>query len=190
MICAVVTRRFIVSFLGLASVLPAAGCGMIEMQTPGVSPAPSASVAPADSTLDNTRRMVEEGRRTFWSDTFGSEAFWADAIQLHRAIAGDKHGGVGSGVSPKTALGVGLKVDSEALPASLADQIKKGAVNLDDPAATLALLKLDAVVGVKVPVRQRRGAGLHGHHLRLVPLDGGRLVRAGHRTSARRLGEP
>jgi len=93
--------------------------------------------------------MVEEGRRTFRSDTFGSEAFWGDTLQLHRAIAGDKHGGVGGGVSPKTALAVGLKVDSEALPASLVDQIKKGAVNLDDPATTLALLKLDAVVGVK-----------------------------------------
>jgi hypothetical protein len=145
----VVTRSFILSLLGLAAVLPAASCGMIEMQTPSASPAPSASVGITDATLDNSRRMVEEGRRTFRSDTFGSEAFWGDTLQLHRAIAGDKHGGVGSGVSPKTALAVGLKVDSEALPASLVDQIKKGAVNLDDPATTLALLKLDAVVGVK-----------------------------------------
>jgi len=134
--------KFIVSFLGIALVLTAVGCRMIE-------PSPSASAVATDSTLDNTRRMVEEGRRTFRSDTFGSEAFWGDTLQLHRAIAGDKHGGVGGGVSPKTALAVGLKVDSEALPASLVDQIKKGAVNLEDPATTLALLKLDAVVGVK-----------------------------------------
>lgn len=121
----VVTRSFILSLLGLAVVLPAAGCGMIEMQTPSASPAPSASVGTTDATLDNSRRMVEEGRRTFRSDTFGSEAFWGDTLQLHRAIAGDKHGGVCSGVSPKTALAVGLKVDSEALPASLVDQIRR-----------------------------------------------------------------
>ena len=81
--------------------------------------------------------MVEEGRRTFRFDTFGSEAFWGETLGLHQAIAGDKHGGVGGGVSPKSALAVGLKVDSEALPALLVDQIKKGAANLDDPAKTL-----------------------------------------------------
>ena len=78
----------------------------------------------------------------------GSESFWGDALQLHRAIAGEKNGGVGGGVSPKTALSVGLKVDAEALPAELVAQIKAGKVDLDDPATTLALLKLNAVVGV------------------------------------------
>ena len=72
-----------------------------------------------------------------------------DALQLHKAIAGEKNGGVGGGVSPKTALSVGLKVDSNALPDSLKQQLKAGKVDLDDPATTLALLKLDAVVGVK-----------------------------------------
>ena len=67
---------------------------------------------------------------------------------LHKAIAGEKNGGVGPGVSPKTALAVGLKVDAEALPAALVAQIKAGKVNLDDPATTIALLKLNAVVGV------------------------------------------
>ena len=52
------------------------------------------------------------------------------------------------GVSPKTALAVGLKVDMDALPADLVEQIKAGKVNLDDPATTLALLKLNSVVGV------------------------------------------
>jgi len=102
-----------------------------------------------DVTLENARQMVAEGRRTFRFDTFGSEGFWGNALKLHEAIAGAKNGGVGGGVSPKTALAVGLKVDSEALPASLVEQIKRGAVNLDDPATTVALLKLDAVVGVK-----------------------------------------
>jgi hypothetical protein len=93
--------------------------------------------------------MLEEGRKTFRYDTFGSEAFWGDQLELHKAIAGAKNGGVGPGVSPKTALAVGLKVDSDALPPALKKQIAAGKVNLDDPATTIALLKLNAVVGVK-----------------------------------------
>src|SRR5713101_7470556 len=96
----------------------------------------------------NSERMMKEGQQTFRFDTFGSEAFWGDALQLHQAIAGEKNGGVGGGVSPKTALSVGLKVDADALPDGLKKQIKAGKVNLDDPATTLALLKLNAVVGV------------------------------------------
>jgi len=96
----------------------------------------------------HAQRMMNEGRQIFRFDTFGSEAFWGDALQLHKAIAGEKNGGVGGGVSPKTALAVGLKVDTEALPAALVAQIKAGKVDLDDPAITLALLKLNAVVGV------------------------------------------
>ena len=92
--------------------------------------------------------MLGEGRKTFRYDTFGSEAFWGDALQLHKAVAGEKNGGVGPGVSPKTALSVGLKVDTDALPEALKKQLKAGKVNLDDPATTIALLKLNAVVGV------------------------------------------
>ena len=97
----------------------------------------------------NAQRMLDEGKQTFRFDTFGDEAFWSDALQLHRAIAGAANGGVGPGVSPKTALAVGLKVDVDALPGSLVSDLKHGRVNLDDPATTLALLKLNAVVGVK-----------------------------------------
>jgi len=97
---------------------------------------------------NNSERMMKEGQQTFRFDTFGSEAFWGDALQLHKAIAGEKNGGVGTGVSPKTALAVGLKVDSDALPDSLKQQLKAGKVDLDDPATTLALLKLNSVVGV------------------------------------------
>src|SRR5438445_2949716 len=97
---------------------------------------------------DNANRMVRDGRHTFRFDTFGDEAFWGDALQLHKAIAGGANGGVGPGVSPKTALAVGLKVDVDALPEALRQQLREGKVNLDDPATTLALLKLNAVVGV------------------------------------------
>lgn len=97
---------------------------------------------------DHAKTMLEEGRKTFRYDTFGDEAFWGDALQLHKAIAGEKHGGVGPGVSPKTALSVGLKVDADALPAALKKQLAAGKVDLDDPATTIALLALNAVVGV------------------------------------------
>src|SRR5215813_11476782 len=96
----------------------------------------------------NAQEMLQQGRQVFRYDTFGDEAFWGDALRLHQAIAGEKQGGVGPGVSPKTALAVGLKVDLDALPASLVDQLRAGKVNLDDPATTLALLKLNSVVGV------------------------------------------
>ena len=96
----------------------------------------------------NAQQMLESGRKIFRFDTFGSEAFWGDALKLHQAIAGQKNGGLGPGVSPKVALSVGLKVDADAIPAPLAGKIKAGQVNLDDPATTLALLKLNAVVGV------------------------------------------
>jgi hypothetical protein len=93
--------------------------------------------------------LFEEGREIFRFDTFGDEAFWGGALQLHRAIAGEKLGGVGPGVSPRTALAVGLKVDETALPRSLKRALRRGDVDLDDPANTLALLKLDAVLGLK-----------------------------------------
>ena len=96
----------------------------------------------------NATRMLEEGKDTFRFDTFGSEDFWGGKLRLHESIAGEKLGGVGKGVSPKAALGLGLKVDAEALPAELVAQIKAGKVDLDDPATTLALLKLNSVVGV------------------------------------------
>ena len=96
----------------------------------------------------HAQTMLEEGKKTFRYDTFGSEAFWGDALQLHKAIAGEKNGGIGPGVSPKTALSVGLKLDVNALPDALKQQIAAGKVDLDDPATTIALLKLDAVVGV------------------------------------------
>ena len=116
-------------------------------------PSPKASVEKLSENdrmiAAHAQQMIEEGRRIFRFDTFGSEEFWGDQLQLHKAIAGAKNGGVGGGVSPKTALSVGLKVDVDALPADLQAQLKAGKVDLDDPATTLALLKLNAVVGVK-----------------------------------------
>ena len=99
--------------------------------------------------LSAEKRLFKKGRRIFRFDTFGDQRFWGGALQLHKAIEGKKLGGVGPGLSPKAALGAGLKVDSRALPASVVRAIKRGKVNLNSPKTTLALLKLNAVVGVK-----------------------------------------
>jgi hypothetical protein len=98
---------------------------------------------------DNAKQMIEQGKQIFRYDTFGDEVYWTGKLKLHNAIQGSKFGGVGPGVSPKAALAVGLKVDMDALPANLVEKIKKGEVNLDDPATTLALINLNSVVGVK-----------------------------------------
>ena len=95
-----------------------------------------------------TANLIAEGKQIFRFDTFGDEDFWGGQLQLHQAIQGEQFGGVGPGVSPATALAVGLKVDVEALPKPLQRQLKQGKVDLNDPAVTLALLKLNAVVGV------------------------------------------
>ena len=109
----------------------------------------SSGTASFDSAIkQNAERMMDEGRKIFRYDTFGSEAFWGDQLGLHRAIVGEKLGGVGPGVSPKTALSLGLKVDAAALPPDVVEQIKAGKVNMDDPASTVLLLKANAVVGV------------------------------------------
>src|SRR5690242_16696381 len=116
--------------------------------------------APADDYGDGDRHgqdehaahhdqdALSEGRRTFRFDTFGDEDFWGGTLKLHQAIEGSAFGGVGAGVSPKTALAVGLKVDVDALPDDLVNKLKSGTLNLDDPANTLALIKLNSVLGV------------------------------------------
>jgi cytochrome c5 len=96
-----------------------------------------------------TMRLVAQGRHVFRYDTFGDEAVWGGVLGLHKAIEGAKLGGVGPGISPKTALALGLKVDAAKIPRKVAAAIKAGKVNLNDPKTTLALLKLNAVVGVK-----------------------------------------
>jgi len=106
------------------------------------------SFAGSEELIVATAQSLVNGRNTFRYDTFGDEAFWGDALKLHQAIAGAANGGVGDGVSPETALAVGLKVDAEAVPADVAAGIKAGTVDLKNPATTLALLKLNAVVGV------------------------------------------
>ena len=98
---------------------------------------------------NNSDTLLADGRQTFRFDTFGDETFWGDELRLHEAIEGAQNGGVGPGLSPKAALTEGLKVDVDAIPENVVNQIRHGRVNLDDPNVTLALLKFNAVVGVK-----------------------------------------
>lgn len=95
------------------------------------------------------RSLVSDGKDIFRFDTFGDEDFWSGLLHIDKAIAGASNGGFGPGVSPKTALAVGLKVDADALPPEVIAAIQSGAINLDDPATTIALIKLNAVLGVK-----------------------------------------
>ena len=106
-------------------------------------------LAPWDAVVARAaQQALDEGRTTFRFATFGDEAFWSDGLGLDKAIAGEKHGGVGAGVSPTTALALGLKVDMDALPADVVAAVKAGKVDMTDPATTLTLIKLNAVLGV------------------------------------------
>jgi hypothetical protein len=99
-------------------------------------------------TVKHVQKMISEGQKTFRFDTFGDEAFWGDTLKLHQAIEGAKLGGAGPGLSPRTALALGLKVDATALPTGIVHQIQAGQIDLDNPAVTLLLLKMNAVVGL------------------------------------------
>lgn len=102
----------------------------------------------ADAATEYALDLVDEGRETFRHDTLGSEVFFTQGLKLHRAL---------ETVSPRTALSVGLKVDADALPGALVDALVAGQVDLDAPATTLALLELDAVVGVRAEMRPAGG---------------------------------
>jgi hypothetical protein len=134
--------------LVVGALLLLALCASLALRHPGEAD-PRGSGGDFDRVIErNAREMVERGRHIFRFDTFGDEEFWGGSLELHRAIAGQGLGGVGPGVSPRTALAVGLKIDVEALPRSLVEDLRRGRVDLDDPATTVALLRLNAVVGL------------------------------------------
>jgi len=107
-------------------VITLAACSFETMRSPGP---------------DSGAANLAQGKQTFRFDTFGDETFWTDTLRMHEVIA--------KAVDPTTALSVGLKVDAEALPAAVVDGIKNGSISLKSPATTIALLKLNAVVGLK-----------------------------------------
>jgi mono/diheme cytochrome c family protein len=141
------TKTNIVIHFGSAVVVASVFTSSLYAQSSGGND--QAPLVTKDPVIKNAAVNIEDGRNIFRHDTYGDEAFWGDALQLHQAIQGSQFGGVGPGVSPKTALALGLKVDSDALPAKVLNSLRQGKVDLDDVAVTLALLKYDAVVGVK-----------------------------------------
>ena len=137
-----------VAVMALATTLAAFSLSNSD-ESPGACDAQSVD-APGQECTKALVRLFEQGKQIFRFDTFGDEDYWGGKLQLHKAIEGAALGGVGPGVSPKTALTVaGLKVDVDALPGNLQAKLKQGKVDLDSPATTLALLQLNAVVGVK-----------------------------------------
>jgi hypothetical protein len=99
------------------------------------------AAAPAD--------RIEKGQEIFRYDTFGDEQLWTDTLRMHEVIE--------SSIDPVTALSLGLKVDADALPDEVVAAISAGAVDLTDPATTLELIRLNAVVGVVGTVEQVDG---------------------------------
>ena len=81
-----------------------------------------------------------DGQAIFRFDTFGDEQLWTDVLRMHEVVPT---------VDPATALAVGLKVDVDALPRRVIAALKAGQVDLTDPAVTVELLRLNAVVGLK-----------------------------------------
>lgn len=88
---------------------------------------------------DNAKQLIEQGRNIFRFDTYGDEAFWTGQLQMQHSV---------NTLAPRSALTLGLKVDSEALSPSVVEAIKHGNVNLNDPAVRLQLIKQNAVLGV------------------------------------------
>ena len=127
-------------FAAAAAVL-AAACGGGGGGGGGIGVAPGSA---ADAAA-----LAAQGKQIFRFDTFGDEAHWTDTLRMHEVIS--------TAVAPATALAVGLKVDAEALPAAVAKGIQDGSVDLASPDTTIALLKLDAVVGLKGTVQTVNG---------------------------------
>ena len=94
---------------------------------------------------DFSPQTLSEGQRIFRFETFGDEGFWSDKARLHEVVQ--------LSVSPTMAMKVGLKVDADAIPSDVAAAIKSGKVDLESPATTVTLLKLNAVVGLKGTVK-------------------------------------
>jgi hypothetical protein len=138
---------------GAVSLLVAAGAvACAHLSTKGVPQNAAVRTQPNSFTDDIEHAASDrfnEGRNTFRHETFGDEYFWGDTLQLHLAIAGERHGGVGPGLTPRQALEAGLKVDVDHLPRITANAIRGGSASLDEVQTTLELLKADAVVGVK-----------------------------------------
>lgn len=117
------------------TLLGTAGAGTLLLLALSPSAPAGEPVKAPDPIVSHAQQMLDEGRQTFRYDTFGDQVFWSRTLKLHQAL---------QTVTPRTALAVGLKVDAEAVPPGLLAN-----ADLDDPATTAALLRRNAVVGVR-----------------------------------------
>jgi mono/diheme cytochrome c family protein len=102
--------------------------------------APPSDVPAVDSRGPLNPALIASGKTIFRFDTYGDETFWTDTLRMHEVIR--------TSVSPTTALSVGLKVDVDALPSAVITALQNKTIDLNDPATTVTLLKLGAVLGV------------------------------------------
>ena len=131
-------RRLNFSLLGAVGIATAAIALACQDEAKLMTPSAPDPAAHARGPLNPA--LVGLGRRIFRFDTYGNETFWTDSLELHEVIQ--------TSVSPNLALQVGLKVDVDALPARVKAALRADTIDLDDPATTVALLKLGAVLGV------------------------------------------
>ena len=103
----------------------------------------------ANNSAAEQAALVAQGKQIFRYDTFGDEVQWSDTLKMHEVIS--------AAVDPVTALSVGLKVDADALPPAVVAGIRDGSIDLTKPATTVALLKLNAVIGLKGTVESVNG---------------------------------
>lgn len=130
--------------LPLALTALLAGCGAHGAPSPD-----QASETASASAMAGSAATIRNGKQIFRFDTFGDETQWTDTLRMHEVIR--------EAVDPQTALAVGLKVDAEALPPKVVKGIQDGSISLTSPDTTVALLKLNAVLGLKGEVRKIRG---------------------------------
>ncbi|HKV13194.1 MAG TPA: hypothetical protein VJ725_33955 [Thermoanaerobaculia bacterium] len=122
-------------FLALLGIAGAAALLLLALSPLLPASEETRRTAALDPVVSHAEQMLDEGRQTFRYDTFGDQVFWSRTLKIHQAL---------KTVSPRTALAVGLKVDAEAVPPGLLAN-----ADLDDPATTAALLRRNAVVGVR-----------------------------------------
>lgn len=137
-------RRVRLSWLLTATVL-AVTCG-VGAEPPDALVEDNEEFERSVATLNWSRIEPSRGRRIFRFDTFGDETLWTDTLQMHEVVR--------TSVDPTTALEVGLKVDADALPPAIVTALQAGTLDLTSPSTTVALLKLNAVVGLKGKVEQ------------------------------------
>jgi cytochrome c5 len=123
----------VLAFVVVTSAPMLVGCGNTTASEP------NSQVETGGRPATDESALVREGRKIFRFDTFGDEQLWTDKLRLHEVVE--------KNVDPTTALKVGLKVDADVLPAGILEK-----VDLESPATTVALLKMNAVVGLQASV--------------------------------------